>query len=115
MGLSKWPLDVMDPSRSSESYPLWRINWNCLPSGTYTPCFTPVFSPHISKRTHTVPTSPDPHLTLSQEKPNTKSRTSGATDVMEDGDNCNTSLNGRDTRKVITPGSQLIKSTPLNW
>ncbi len=48
------------------------------------------------------------------EKRNTKSNESSHTDSSDDQNNFNISSNGRDTLKVTTHGSQLIKFTPLN-
>src|SRR6266478_2171380 len=59
-------------------------------------------------------TSPDHLWTLLTGKKNTKSNESSHTDNSDDQNGCNTSLNGKDTLKVTTPGNQLTKFMPLN-
>src|SRR6266478_3339371 len=59
-------------------------------------------------------TSPDHLPTLSMEKRNTKLNGSSHTDSLDGQNGYNTSLNGKDTPKATTHGSQLIKSMPLN-
>jgi hypothetical protein len=56
----------------------------------------------------TVPTSRDHHLTLSTEKRNTKWRPSEVIATSGRTKSCNISLNGKDIRRPITPGSQKI-------
>src|SRR6266436_2450195 len=65
------------------------------------------------KQPRTAQTSPGHLLTSSTEKRNTKSNGSSHTDSLDDRNGCNTSLNGRDTPKATTHGSQLIKFMPL--
>jgi len=59
-------------------------------------------------------TSPNHLLTSLMEKKNTKLNGSSHTDSSDDQNGFNISSNGRDTPKVTTHGSQLIKSMPLN-
>jgi hypothetical protein len=56
----------------------------------------------------TVPTSPDPHLTLSTEKRNTKWRPSETIATLGRTKDFNISLSGKDIRRPITPGNQKI-------
>jgi len=65
----------------------------------------------IAKLPHTALTSPDHHLTLSEEKKNMKWNISLATDVTDDPERSSISSNGEDTPKAITPGNPMIKST----
>src|SRR6266403_3563567 len=65
------------------------------------------------KRLRTAQTSPGHLLTSLTEKRSTKSNESSHTDNLDDQNSFNTSSNGRDTLKVTTHGSQLIKFMPL--
>ena len=64
------PQNVMDPSRSSKKYPLWRINYNCRYHGTFTMSSTHHCSPHTRKHPLMAPISPDHPLILSMGRKN---------------------------------------------
>ncbi len=68
----------------------------------------------IAKRPLTAPTTPDPHLTLSQEKRSMKWSKSAVTDVMDKLERSNTLSNGKDIPKATTRGNQLTRCTPRN-